>query len=585
LHQFFHHLYHLLWAHFLSVWLCVLVFTVVGGALLGRVGQGNATSDSESTNSRRLPTRVSAADAISIIVFLLFLTFYVVMILYKEDFGYYDADIFTDFSVRAINYATPIWPDQGRFFPLGHQEFNLLRHLTTSASGYHSYAIVQLLILLGALFALLSEFTVLYRTLILMAVMVTPSFVIAFTGLIYPERNVLLWLGIMMFCLHGYYQTKGRLYFVGCLAATHCALYYKETVVVLVATYAGTRLVLDLYGKRPTSRAEWHKFARNHTIHLGILVVSCVYVSLFGAAMIRSRTFSYVASHRVGVITTLVAYLVVDWIVVLLAVVFAWRVWKWLSREGELFPMWDSLAAAALVSFISLAVLGLYSGYYTAPSDLIGILYIARVGQEWLAKRELVRAFVMAVVVACVLIHNIAFSSFRVIERKSLIASERQLAEFLQEYRKTARSRSVELFFPYTDGYRLMELSAYLKYKGLPLEGQKTPTDYDAGASFAVEGPAKFVDSRCVGYKDYLCVHAENAGKGALIVVLPDDGVSMREVANTAGDSVLVFSVDACSVCGKMGSWFKVLHVISPRFAGTQLPEHWLQLHVFQRPG
>ena len=58
------------------------------------------------------------------------------------------------------------------------------------------------------------------------------------------------------------------------------------------------------------------------------------------------------------------------------------------------------------------------------------------------------------------------------VERKGIITTKSQFADFLSGYLAAAKSRNVELFFPYSDGYHLMGLSSYLRYRGFPLEGQ-----------------------------------------------------------------------------------------------------------------
>ena len=157
----------------------------------------------------------------------------------------------TDFSVQGMNFLPPVWSAVGRFYPLADQEFNLLKFVTRSPAGYHALVALQLLVLLAVLFVVLRAFQVRYRVLILIAAMVAPSFLIPFTGFVYPERNVLFWLAVMLLCLQEYSRTKARIYFIGCLVATHCALYYKETVVLFVVAYAITQLLLQLSGCAP----------------------------------------------------------------------------------------------------------------------------------------------------------------------------------------------------------------------------------------------------------------------------------------------------------------------------------------------
>src|SRR5262245_23685952 len=66
----------------------------------------------------------------------LFLAGYIAMILARENFTYRDNSIFTLYTLRGHDIGPPIIPHIGRFFPLGFQEFNLIRHFTDTITGY-----------------------------------------------------------------------------------------------------------------------------------------------------------------------------------------------------------------------------------------------------------------------------------------------------------------------------------------------------------------------------------------------------------------------------------------------------------------
>ncbi len=215
-----------------------------------------------------------------------------------------------------------------------------------------------------------------------------------------------------------------------------------------------------------------------------------------------------------------------------------------------------------------------------APADLIAIVYLARGAILWLVRPTASRVAVVAIAFLCITVHNAAFSTFRTMERKNVVGLNIQLAEFLRSYREPGNADSVELFFPYADGKRLMELSAYLRYKGFQLVGQSVG-DASAGPPLVIEGREQFPNNRCIGYRDYTCIHAESPKDGSLIVVLPDDDASMRDVEDLGKDTVLLLSMKPCKFCA--GSWFRSLYEIAPTFH-SELPEHWLQLDVFERP-
>jgi hypothetical protein len=583
-----HHLFHLassiLTSHFLLVWLFFLVVVVAGGLLLSTVRDPIAFSPLRqlaSDNAARVQPQFSTGDGISLILFCLFAMFYMSVILYKEDFCYYDDDLLTDFSVQGKNFGPPIW-NGDRFFPLSDQEFNLLRFVTRSPFGYHSLVVVQLAILIVLIFLILKDLKVRYRCLVTAAAMLAPSFLIPFMGFVYPERNVLFGLAILLLCLQGYSKTQSRLYFAGCLVATHFILYYKETAVLYVVAFAATRAILQTYRARSARLSSWRRRVEENALSIGILGVAAIYTALFLVVMLPHRNFSYIAATQHPLSSVLAVYLQFDCLPFLLLGVFLLRLGRCLFSQMELDPLWDSLAVGAIAYFVGILALRINSGYYMAPVDFTAIFYLANMARLWLRRPARVRVLSLAGIVIALMSQAAVYSSARAIERKGTIAAKAGLAEFLKSYLPRAHNDSVELFFPYSNGYHLMGLSSYLNYKGFRLEGQGDSGDR-AGPRIIFKGRERFDDNKCIGYRDYSCIHAERPSPGALVVVLPDDSVSMNELQDIAKDFPQLIYMD-CQVCSAHPRWFNLLHAISAEYSLSPLPGHWLQLHVFQRP-
>jgi hypothetical protein len=575
------HLLRVFWPHFILFWLCFLVPVALCAHWLGAVGEPRSPALRTTMPGRRLAFRLGLSDGISIALFLFFLAFYIFLILYKDDFAYYDNQQLLDFSLQGHFFPAPIWPNVGRFFPLGLQEFNLLMFITKSPVGYHSFAIAQLIVLLVVLFAALEEFKIRYRLLILTAVMLAPSFVISFTGLIYPERDILFCLAIMLACLYGYGKTKSRGYFVTCLVAIQFALYYKETIVVFVVAYAVTRLVLEAYLGWRAGHCDWRKIGKDNYLHFAMLALSGIYTVLFLGALLPNRNFSYIAAHPSGLSSVFLDYLQIDWLLPILIGVLILRFGRLVFSGGEIDPLWDSLGVGCLAYFLCILGLKLYSGYYLAPTNFVAVLYLAYISKRWLSKPTKLRVAVVTAGVLCVLIHDMAYSSFRIIERKGVIIANSQFDQFLQSRMLGMKSGVVDVYFPFADGFRLMELSAYLRHKGIKLAGNDG-TDSEAGPVVAFAGRQEFSGNRCVDYAKYACVHEDSAKPGALIVVLPDDEAVPARIDDIRQHSVPALSENACPACSRPGSWFRLLHTVSAGFWQRPLPEHWLQLDVFQ---
>lgn len=527
--------------------------------------------------------RLARVDIVCMSLFGIFLLLYIAIILYKEDFAFFDNEMLTDYSATGRALPPPIWPLEGRFFPLGLQEFNALRFLTRSPIGYQLFAVAQLLVVLLALSFVLREFRIRYQLLVLSALILAPAVSISFMGMVYGERNVVFWLAILLFCLQRYSQTRAPGYFVDCLICAHFALYYKEIVVILISVFATCHLVLDLLGGSPESDRSKRSFLKQNALYFGLLAVCAVYVTFFLATMLPWGHSSYVAEHSQPIHSVILTYLAIDWVPWILLAVFLVRLVWWLNQRGRLDNIWDSLAAGALAYFFVILALRLISGYYLAPVDLIAFIYLARLVLVWRPTARSAHVALVATGVVCLLIHDAAYSSFRVIERKSMVIASRRFADFLQSYSHQAAGSSLDLYFPYATGHQLATLSAYLRYRGLPLAETRAANER-AGPKIKIDGPGEFTGNRCMEYSAYVCFHLDSPNPGVLVVVMPDDFVRLNEVSKLARNSVVLFRLKAPEFVGD-NSWLRSFYIISPEFAATGLPEHWLQLDVFQATG
>src|SRR6202008_1132309 len=216
-----------------------------------------------------------------------------------------------------------------------------------------------------------------------LAVMLVPSVVISFTGLMPCERNILFWLAILVFCIYSYSRTKAPIYFAGCLIATQFALYYKETFVVFVAAYALTRILLEGYVRRYAS-VSWSQLASATCLPLGMLILSSIYTIFFSLALFPFH-LSYVSASREALGSAVLTYLQADWLPFILLIVVAIRFQRSISAGEELDLMWDPLAVGALAYSFVVIALGIVVGYYLAPVDFIAVLYLARISSSLLS--------------------------------------------------------------------------------------------------------------------------------------------------------------------------------------------------------
>src|SRR5262249_52910714 len=125
-----------------------------------------------------------------------------------EDFAYYDNSMFTSGTLMGYDNTPIIVQESGRFIPLQHQEFNLIRHFTRSAIGYHVLPIAELLIFSYILLILDSELSLMVRAALAVLVLLTPSILMSFGLLIQSERNVLFFLACLVLSVKRFEQTR-----------------------------------------------------------------------------------------------------------------------------------------------------------------------------------------------------------------------------------------------------------------------------------------------------------------------------------------------------------------------------------------
>src|SRR5512146_1149538 len=176
---------------------------------------------------RNAPCRTAVALAA-------FISVYSYLIVYHEDLVGLDYA-----TITAARFAVvPIWPWNGRFFPLALQEFNLLAILGRSATVYHGFAVLELLLVLACVFRLLDDTPAWFRCAVATFMILLPGVFVSFFGLVYPERDIVFWLAFWMLCVQAFDRTRSRTAFLAALVTAQFMLYYKETAFILIGGFA-----------------------------------------------------------------------------------------------------------------------------------------------------------------------------------------------------------------------------------------------------------------------------------------------------------------------------------------------------------
>jgi len=508
-----------------------------------------------------------------------FLGLYIVLTLTWEDFAGYDHSAFTLFTLRGDHFGPPIWRDAGRFFPLGHQEFNLIRHFTHTILGYHILPIVQLLLLACMLLVLDAELSITARAALTAAIFLTPAIVISYSGLFFPERNLLFWLACMLLFVQRFEHTRSTVWAVAAGVSAQIMIYYKETAFVLLVVFAAGRLMLHCRDRdlgRWDSKRLWDKEGQ---FEICLASLGGLFLAHYFVVMFPHANMHYADNARLPLAELFIAYIKLDLLAFLFLIFALARIYMILRRRVAPSPLWDGLAIGGLAYLSAYFCLGIFSAYYLAPVDLIAVLYVGRFTVRSWRQFNLVRKIAVASALCLVLFQNFSLSAFRLFEDKNFVHAKVGIASSVVANYMPAAAKPLRLFFPFATPYVLMEFASYLDYRGLAAEGAP---DGNAG-KYAVVLVSKgvAVAGPCVPFRSIVCHPGREPVAGDLVVVLPDDDASVAQVSLYLHRGEPLFSYEPRPrVPEWLDPFVRRLHIASIAFPQKQLPDHWLRASV-----
>jgi hypothetical protein len=522
LSQILRDLHAILIAHFWPTWVTLTAAAAI--CVAWAVGQAAAPGGQSQYERHLVPTwrQVGTPGGIAALGMLAaFLVCYIAMILVWEDFAYYDHSFFTRGTLKGYNIALEIWPENGRFCPLNFQEFNLIRHFTDTVSGYHVLPIAELLIFVSILLILNDELSIAARGALAILALLTPSILISFGGLIYPERNELLFLACLVLCVKRFEQTQSTAWAVAAAVCAQFMLYYKETAFLLLLGFAAGKLILRCRNG-PHARWDynriWDKEGRLDLTFAGLGLLFLLYY--FGAMGLHPN-MGYAGAARQPFLEVLLAYLRLDLLAWLLVAVVLGRIYLILRDRTAPLPLWDGLAFGGVVCFLAYLYLRILTSYYLAPVDLIAVLYVGRFTILSLKEMCSWRRVAVFIVGFTIVSQDVFFSTSSRFERKNGIQAKAAITRVVEGQYRSRSETPLRLFFPFAGPYMITEFAYFLSYHGIPVEGVEGkgagPNDVVlSGRAIAEDGP-------CVVYRSIRCHAASGPAPGDLVIVLPDD--------------------------------------------------------------
>ncbi len=309
---------------------------------------------------------------------ILILAGYVTLVLKWEDFADYDDSFFTLVTLRGHNFVPPIWPAESRFFPLGQQEFNVVRHFTSSILGYHAVPLAELVILCCILFFLDNELNISARIALAAVYLLAPSAVTSFTGLVFPDRNVVFWLACLLLFVKFFEKTQGTIWAAATAICAQNTIYYKETAFLLVLGFAGGRLILRCRGENGRGW-NYHRLREKESrLDVCLVCLTLIFVLLYVTVMSGHPHMRYAQLYGFSWGDALFYYLRIDPLGFLFVAIALARAYRILLRRSAPDLFWDGLALGGVACWAAYLYLRLCLPYYMAPVDFIAVLYVGR---------------------------------------------------------------------------------------------------------------------------------------------------------------------------------------------------------------
>ncbi|MDJ0580272.1 hypothetical protein [Crocosphaera sp.] len=517
------------------------------------------------------------------IIFLLLLIFsYSLLILYKEDFVGNDYSQITLFSLRGRLFGLPIWSHEGRFFPLGHQEFNLISLFTKTSFGYHLFPIFQIIVVVFSVFYIFTKEKINNKVLVIILILMTPSFVQSYFSLIIPERNLIFWLTLFILFIQRFDSKKSLYNFIFIVTISQFIIYYKEPSFLFISGFALSRLLIKFIERQQTVKSIKNiiNFIHQNWLEISLLLLSALFVLLYIITILPNITSSYVEQrNELTRLMVLTKYLSFSPLLSIFLLTISSRIILVSQSKIKFDLLWDSLAIGALFYFLAYIVLNLYATYYLAPVDFIAILYCSIIADKFLNINKY-NSLILLFLITLLSSYQIYNSSYIIVTKKLFADGRIKAVEFIQKELKAEKYLDyTNLVFPGNRNYDVMEFSAFMNYKNIPLfPHKKYPSQSSMSSSIAmIKIQQKNPKDNCVPYISYLkCYYSPSLQINDRIVILPQlpNGLLSEDIQQFKDNYQLIYHYDPYS--SDLQWMIKILEYLHP------LPDKWFELYIFK---
>lgn len=465
-------------------------------------------------------------DVIFLLMFTLLLAIYVWLIIDRAELCYPDQSHITAGGLQGKLWMQ-VQPWVGRFSPLLHQEFLLVSIFLKSAAGYYVLAAVLFVAVCLAMLGTLDLSSLAARLALVASLVVSESFAIPVSGLIFPEINVLLALMVFMGCASRYERqladSRGKtslLAAVGMIAVAAYLIYLKEPFFAVFGAYSLLAVGADVArwrsaaGLGGVSPIPW--ILARRAPQLAILGLSAVYAAVYFVYAYLQTVSRYGHDQSSGFAEVFSASLQsTPWIAVY-GIVLVVRIVLIKRKASNYDPVVDPLAYAFVFYYAALLVLGLVHSYYYLPVAFMAVVLVAKTVAPFAGNKNLLAAVV--VMSLCLMFLGLrpalGWFAHRDLYMQSRVLLVDALARMLQE--QTPAGGADIYFLERVGGYERGEFLAYVNHRALGwsfVAAGQVPTEGGAGSSIAVL-------SLPVG-------------------ALPEDGATLQEIQEAMDESVV----------------------------------------------
>lgn len=303
--------------------------------------------------------------------------------------------------------------------------------------------------------------------------------------------------------------------------------------------------------------------------------VACFAVQL-AIVLVPTGRSRYIDEGFVGRLTAASRYLTADPLLAVFLIAFGLHVVQTLRRGGKFDPLWDALAIGGVLHFCAASVTGMEEDYLMGPTELVAALTLLRLVPAWWSERAPLRPILggaMGVLAAA----TMTFGTFRLIERKNIVAQTQRVADFLVSYYREPGHEKARLYLGSNIGL-VMNFVSYLSYRDLPFHrsGEKAGT-----SAIDVAGIEPFPNDLCVDFVDFVCRH-DVMRPGDLVVHLPEESGYGTLASGTKLRPL--YQVSPTGSFPSLRPVLAALYRLSPTMNGVYrneaLPDDWLRVSV-----